>query len=325
MKIISKFKLFEEKDLKAIPQGWVNVKIDQQIEIRLRRYIEVLDNYLISIGEMRVNEKGNLFKKIEALSNADRLISNPRTSIQTKLSIVTILQYLNEIRSNFNASTGGFLIESLIASLIHGKPLHDRGKVDIIGKKEVETDKLKYQIKLYKKNSDCNIEFPENKEKRCDYYVICYKSDDRIEIIILDGKNESDSSYIENFCKKVERITTRTSDKVVKDQIFKYTKQKNPKRFVTLSTKIIDSNFEFKKIIEFGRIDSIIESCGRNIQETITKLYDDISQLQYLSETIITGYNPELKTMTVDQAKQQADKIIDDIRDDIEGLSSELY
>ena len=116
-----------------VPEGWVNVKIDRQLELRLKSYVDALDEYLISTNKMHPTQKHDLFLKIDALSDINELISD-RVSIQTKLSIVTLLQYLKELKNNFNASTSGFLLECFLASLIGAKVKGDYSKFDLTHK-----------------------------------------------------------------------------------------------------------------------------------------------------------------------------------------------
>ena len=75
-----------------IPQGWINVKLDNQLYKRMNRYVYTLDKI---VG---TRYKYDLYKKIDSISNIDRHIDDPNLSIQSKISIITILQYLKEIR-----------------------------------------------------------------------------------------------------------------------------------------------------------------------------------------------------------------------------------
>jgi hypothetical protein len=189
---IIKFENFKS----SVPEGWVNVKIDRQLELRLKSYVKVLDDYLISTGRMNMYQKHDLFLKIDALSDINNDLLSDRASIQTKLSIVTLLQYLREIRRNFNASTSGFLLEFFIASLIGAKVKGDFSKSDLTHK-VLDVGKLKYQIKFYDEKNPAEIDWPEDFRKRCDYYVIALKREDNIVISIFNGKDSNDPCYIE--------------------------------------------------------------------------------------------------------------------------------
>ena len=197
---IMKFENFKS----SVPEGWVNVKIDRQLELRLKNYVDALDQYLISNKGMDVTQKHNLFFKIDALSDMGNELSSDSVSIQTKLSIVTLLQYLREIRRNFNASTSGFLLEFFIASLIGATVNGDFSKSDLTHILDVG-DKLKYQIKFYDENNTIEIDWPEEHSKRCDYYVIALKRGDNIVVSIFNGKDKNDPCYMEKFAKPVGR------------------------------------------------------------------------------------------------------------------------
>lgn len=317
-----------------IPKGWVNVKIDNQIGVRLRKYVKSLDAFLISVGAMRPSDKLDLFKKIDALSNADKLITNnTKVGIQTKLSIVTILQYLNEIKYNFNPSSSGFLMEELIGALIHGKVKNDYSPYDLVGRKsKISAEGLSYQIKFYDKNISCDIDFPEEVSKRCDYYVIALKDNLTISVSIFDGKNENDPSYICKFAKPKGYGPRKTKGGISLDRrdqadIFRFIEPKKEdgirKRFITLDPSEKRYNeFQFTRKIDLSKIDNLIKSCGENIQNSIKNLFDNISALEYHTEAILTGYEYDLSDVSIDEAKQKADDSIDNISKEIEGLST---
>ena len=81
------------ENFKNVPDGWVNIKIDDQLFIRMDRYVNTLDKV---VGN---TNKYDLFKKIEVLSNIDNYIKSSKISVQSKISIITILQYLKEIKN----------------------------------------------------------------------------------------------------------------------------------------------------------------------------------------------------------------------------------
>ena len=103
------------ENFKNVPDGWVNIKIDDQLFIRMDRYVNTLDDL---VGNENIYD---LYKKIEVLSNIDKYINDNKVSVQSKISIITILQYLKEIKNYFNPSSSGFLLEGFLATLIHGK------------------------------------------------------------------------------------------------------------------------------------------------------------------------------------------------------------
>jgi len=174
---IKKFEKFSEP---IVPGGWVNVKVDEQLFIRMSRYVSSLDEILLNTGGSS-KDKYNLFKKIEILSNIENYIAsnNSKVSIQTKISVITLLQYLKEIKDFFNPSASGFLLEGFLATLIHGKLVKGYKPSDITtsysdldavqfqthGYKGIK--KLDYQIKLYRKGSNIRtLLFHERKSRR---------------------------------------------------------------------------------------------------------------------------------------------------------------
>jgi hypothetical protein len=321
---------FENFNSNITPQGWVNVKVDRQIELRLKNYVYVLDEYLMSHKGMRDNEKHDLFRKIDALSDIGGELTSDSVSIQTKLSIITLLQYLKELKNNFNASTSGFLLECFLASLIGATVKGDFSKFDLTHK-VLDVGKLKYQIKFYGEGNPSEIDWPENFKKRCDYYVIAIKDQDKIIVSIFNGKNKNDPSYMEKFAKPIGRGTNRNKDNVIRTKTTTKTKKdENKKEIEVITTKrwiVIDpkeevyKNFKYKRVIDLEHIDRIISSCSQSIQDSIKILFDRISEMEYHAESIITGKNIN----TIEMSKKKTEEITEDIKSKLDGLSESFY
>ena len=90
--------------------------------------------------------------------NIDKYINDNKVSVQSKISIITILQYLKEIRNHFNPSSSGFLLEGFLATLIHGEIIKGNRPADIkTSYNQLDAVRFKstggpgttYQIKLY--------------------------------------------------------------------------------------------------------------------------------------------------------------------------------
>lgn len=333
---IIKFENFKS----SVPEGWVNVKIDRQLELRLKNYVDVLDQYLVSNKGMDVTQKHNLFFKIDALSDMGNELSSDSVSIQTKLSIVTLLQYLREIRRNFNASTSGFLLEFFIASLIGAEVKGDFSKSDLTHK-VLNVGKLKYQIKFYDENNPAEIDWPEEHSKRCDYYVIALKRGDNIVVSIFNGKDDNDACYMEKFAKPIGRsIADRRSGKVIRtktktvdkkddktgeiskvEEVVKRFIVMDPKEFKIKRDKRVVPDFEYERIIDLNKIEKIISSCSQSIQDSIKVLFDRISEMEYHAESIITGSNIN----TVEISKKKTEEITNDIKSKLDGLTESFY
>jgi len=324
------------ENFKNVPEGWVNVKIDRQLELRLKNYVDALDEYLISTNKMRSSEKHDLFLKIDALADINNELISDRVSIQTKLSIVTLLQYLRELKNNFNASTSGFLLECFLASLIGATVKGDFSKFDLTHK-VLNVGKLKYQIKFYGEGNPAEIDWPENIQERCDYYVIAIKDGDKIVVSIFNGKNTNDSSYIENFAKpigrsnaerqmrsvirvKMENLSDEQTQKGVIPSIIKRWIVMDPKEFKIQGNRRVIPDFEYERVIDLDHIDRIISSCSKSIQDSIKILFDRISEMEYHAESIITGKNLN----NVESSKKKTEEITIDIKNQLDGLSDSL-
>lgn len=306
---IKKFENF----IPSVPAGWINVKIDDQLFIRISRYVIGLDNLLKC---SKSKDKYNLFKKIEALSTIGYYIDNDDISIQTKISVITLLQYLKEIKEYFNPSSAGFLLEGFLAALIHGKLTEPYANVDITSSynelyplnfKTEGGKPLTYQIKLYKKSGNIKV----NMNEACDYYVICLKDvDSRIQVHILDGKNKTDPSFIGKYA--VNILNTN-----------RYMRYENDKSYLLISINKLIRN-SISSNLNMRNIDELIKKCGESIKNSIEKVYNHLSELHYDVDSLITGIDKNRKKIDLDQAKENADETIENISYEISNLKKEM-
>jgi hypothetical protein len=314
MKFLKRFEGVDDIDKLS---GWVNVKIDEQLYIRMAKYVTALDTLM-----PRVKDRYDLYKKIEMLSNIDKHIQNNDVDIQTKISIITLLQYLNEIKEQFNPSTSGFLLEGFLATLIHGVKIGDYGASDIsssyseLDAVQFETEsgrgvkKLDYQIKLYKNKGNIKI----NWKKKCDYYVICLKNEDKtIDVHILSINPLDRDSYIGNYL-VVPRGMTDADYILALDNITDHVNL-NTNKLYTKKHK-----FLIKLDVASNTIERLITSCGDNIKQSIAKVYTSLSELHYDVDSLVTGYDKNKRRITVDLAKSNADLTIGRITTDITDL-----
>jgi hypothetical protein len=314
MKFLKRFEGVDDIDKLS---GWVNVKIDEQLYIRMAKYVTALDTLM-----PRVKDRYDLYKKIEMLSNIDKHIQNNNVDIQTKISIITLLQYLNEIKEQFNPSTSGFLLEGFLATLIHGVKIGDYGASDIsssyseLDAVQFETEsgrgvkKLDYQIKLYKNKGNIKI----NWKKKCDFYVICLKNEDKtIDVHILSINPLDRDSYIGNYL-VVPRGMTDADYILALDNITDHVNL-NTNKLYTKKHK-----FLIKLDVASNTIERLITSCGDNIKQSIAKVYTSLSELHYDVDSLVTGYDKNKRRITVDLAKSNADLTIGRITTDITNL-----
>ena len=318
MKFLKRFEGVDDIDKLS---GWVNVKIDEQLYIRMAKYVTALDTLM-----PRVKDRYDLYKKIEMLSNVDKHIQNNNVDIQTKISIITLLQYLNEIKEQFNPSTSGFLLEGFLATLIHGVKIGDYGASDIsssyseLDAVQFETEsgrgvkKLDYQIKLYKNKGNIKI----NWKNKCDFYVICLKNEDKtIDVHILSINPLDRDSYIGNYL-VVPRGMTDADYILALDDITDHVNL-NTNKLYTKKHK-----FLIKLDVASSTIERLISSCGDDIKRSIDKVYTSLSELHYDVDSLVTGYDKNKRKITVDLAKSNADLTIDRITTDITNLRGEF-
>ena len=307
------------ENFKNVPDGWVNVKIDDQLFIRMDRYVNTLDKI---VGN---RNKYDLYKKIETLSNIDKYIIDNNISVQSKISIITILQYLKEIRNHFNAASSGFLLEGFLATLIHGEIIGGNRPADIkTSYDELEAIRFKatggmgktYQIKLYLIGSNIKV----NMSEPCDYYVICLKDKNDIYVHILNGRDPEHAQFIGG----------ELSAQYIKGQTITYPPSKESyirfdgtKEYMIINTKKLERN-PLKMKLDIGNIDLLIGKCGDEVMKYINETYVKLSELHYNIDALVTGIDKNKKIIQIDNAKLNADKTISELTQSISKLSEDI-
>jgi hypothetical protein len=256
----------------------------------MSRYVPALDSM---VGHQN---KGDLSKKLEALSRITELIDREDISIRDKISIITILQYLKEIIKQFNAKSAGFLFENFLAALIYGDVIDDHGTIDIINKFHEN-----YQIKLYKNVGTIEV----NIKTLCDFYVIGLKGNDGVSIHILNGKNPDDELYIGKFLTDGKKVKTMGDDKI-NISISKLNKKKNV------------------RVINIDKVNEWIEKCSDSVYESIENVYDQLSQLQYDIDSIVIGRDRNKTPIDIDSATKNANNTISKIEQEVSNLNKGL-
>lgn len=313
-------KKFEAVDDISKLRGWVNVKIDNQLFIRMSKYVTALDSV------MSPSLKYNLFSKIDVLSRVDEYVDNQNIDIQTKISIITLLQYLNEIKIQFNPSSSGFLLEGFLATLIHGVMLDDYSATDVRGRHlpsdsslsygerpapqyeapSQSTKKIKYQIKLYKKGNNVKVSW--NESNLCDFYVLCLKDGDKVDIHILTSDPKDKETYIKLF-QVVHRKETGTKPYI----------EINTNKLYTIGNK-----YKRTLNIDSQTIEGLIQRCGDNVKNSISSIYNQLSELQYDVDALVTGLDKNKKKVSIDVAKSKADNTINNITTDISHFKDDM-
>jgi hypothetical protein len=315
---IKKFELFESQ----VPEGWVNVKLDYQLFKRMGRYVITLDKI---VGN---RYKYDLYKKIQTISNIDKYIEDSSISVQTKISIITILQYLKELRTHFDPSSSGFLLEGFLATLIHGKIEEGRKPFDMTSSYD-ELDSVrfeatggmgkKYQIKLYKADSTINV----NMSDICDYYVICLKEDDDIWVHILDGRNPTHEQFIGGPL-SAQYITGYKKPKPGEaPDPRSYIRIEGTKKYMKINTKKLREN-KLRIKLDIGNLDELIRRCGENIMNSINDAYVKLSELHYNIDSMVSGIDKNKKLIDIDMAKRQADITIKEISEAVRKLGENI-
>lgn len=278
--------------------GWVNVKIDKDLPLRVSRYITSIEQF--------IPQNSNSIK--EDLENKLKLLSNPRTrgvqvGPQAKLAIMILLQYLNEVKTRFEASSAGYLFEDYIAGLLHGERTGGYGNSDY-----EDDNGSTYQIKFirYAANS-IDISSVRDPERNFDYYIVGLKSEDSVFIWIIDSTPNNISQF-------------NASDYIIHDP-------DNVNRKLKIDTGKLKSHKIYgvdgvRKLpyeLKFDKLDRIIRDVGKELEFYVSTLYDRISDLHYNIETIITGTDKKSNFVG-----KNIDAYYDDAVDNIDDIKKKL-
>jgi hypothetical protein len=286
------------KCVPSTPTGWVNVKVDMEVIKRVRRYSAGLVNP-DKISDNSHEEFVSKLKALSEISNKDKnmVIANiDRSEIQRQMSAIILLHYVNEIKTFFTPSTSGLLFESFLGGLIpFAKVTEDNGKADI--SVPVAGVNIEYQVKLYSENST-NVSIAlkgkvqgrpsvhPNGEIPLDYYLICIKRGDMIDIYILDDDIASKCYY----------------------NRFRSGNKKNDPNFLgnsntfSLSELLKNSSTPgIKYTLNLSDLEGKINIIGKSIKRNLDYLYKQLSEFQYNVETIITGVDEKSQKVIEDE------------------------
>jgi hypothetical protein len=278
------------------PTGWVNVKVDMEVLKRVRRYS-------LSLGD---NNRGfNSFlsklEDMEEISNRNpddkkvRGATKKRDTIQKEMAVIILLHYINEIKDFFTPGSSGFLFESFLAGLIpNSKVIDDNGIADVVA------DGLQYQMKLY---ANTYKYIPVSMRTLNDYYVVCIKNPQDIEIFVIDN-SERNEEFIETIHVEsgFKLDTLKSLSNVANSRVTKYT-------------------------LQLSRIEEKIESIAVGLKGSLDSLYAQLSEFQYNVETIITGVNNEGKLIDASEfnsISNSATNNVRNMRDQLDELISSV-
>ena len=279
------------------PTGWVNVKVDMEVIKRVRRYSAGLVN-LDKISDNSHDAFVSKLKVLSEISNRDKNSTSAnidRSEIQKQMSAIILLHYVNEIKTFFTPSTSGLLFESFLGGLIpYAKVTEDNGKADI--SVPTAAGNIGYQIKLYSENaSNVDIAFKgkveegetsihPNGEIPLDYYLVCIKSGDKIDIYLLDS-DPSSSCYYSKFRSSKGKGDKRTT---------------TSETFSLSELRAKSNTSGLKYTLNLSDLEGKINIIGKGIKNNLDDLYKQLSEFQYNVETIITGVDEKSKKVIED-------------------------
>ena len=279
------------------PIGWVNVKIDDDLIKRVKRFSTPLS---------RRDGVTGLRNKLRKLSNPN-LIRGYKgddftKTVQQKISAITLLKYLQELKDKFNPTSSGFLFESFIGGLLDGEVPDDNRKADITHKGD--TYQLKFNkwlpdratIPLVRYYKGPKGDFSKKQERGyksshieafndknfnptlghrpndlfCDYYIIALKQTTKIYIFILNKMDDGNKYSIKQY------LTPSG-----------------------LSIRKLRDDKSKANVLDLKDIDSNLEKIGKDLKESLGSIWNNLSEIEYNVETITTGVDKNKKVVDV--------------------------
>ena len=281
------------KHLKGINEdltGWVNVKIDKEVFFRIKRFIKAIDS---RTGAVAFDDK------LKYISNPIKYkYGSKNENIQRQMAGIILLKYLNEIKNHFSPSSSGFLLESFLGGLIGGTVLDDNGPVDIVG-----DDRQTYQVKFFSwKTSHLKIKADPNDQ--CDNYIIALKDNDDI--------------YIWRLIKPPANYSVPTRTNQTESEYLLSNWLDNGKIHATKLKKRKD--LAIKINVSTQEINNKIRDISEVLMLSLKDIWDEISDLQYNIETIVSGVDKD--SINVDDDKY--DELYNNAKENLEELEDQL-
>jgi hypothetical protein len=275
-----------------------------EIVKRVKRYSKSLGTN--NRGHNSFINKLTEFEKFSSLKREEKYIKRlKRGAIQKEMSCILLLHYINEIKDFFTPSSSGFLFESFIAGLIpYARVKEDNSPVDI------RSGEDRYQLKLLDfKTEYIPITFDtENAVSSfLEYYLIALKFIDKIQILIIDGK-------------ELER---RMDKKTIGDIVTAGNRFKVNKLLTSEDKSLVE-----KFTIDLTDIEGRIANLGQSLKKNLEDLYNELSDFQYNIETIITGTDQKGRNIKdpneFDVYHNLAERNIDRLKVHLENLVTDI-
>jgi len=260
---------------------------------------------VLSRPEWYLRTKNNSDEYIHKIKIRDEEID---FSLQNTISSIILLDYLAEIKNNFNPSTSGFLFESFIAGLIGGIAFDDNTAVDVVVPAYDNHKQKNYQMKLWSessilqlnsKTSTKKISYGSKLEKMIsemsafgdeNFLLIGVKRSDKIDIYLIP--------FNEKTIEKLKRVLKGPAPKLSVDYLNNLNSEKKNVRF---------DNREASKIgtLKLNDFTSQLNSIKENLGDNLENLWKDIKTLQVDVENMITT---DKKYLNKDKTNQSGRK-----------------
>jgi len=273
-----------------LPTGHVNLKVDNELIKRVRRFSKKLEPDIELIPLESFKYKLNLLTINEFKSEGN---------LQQKLSIIILLKYLLEIKDQFDPTSAGFIFESFIGGLMeNGVVSADNSQFDVIMK-----GNKSFQVKLY--GDSGYIKVNNKEERKSDYYVLGIKEYNVVKIFILPravvfGENGFSKTYSTTSGMSISRLLNDFNELEKKNEAYR---------------------------LDLNGLDDKIEDIGVGLRDELGIIFNKISEIEYGVETILTGVDKNNKIIDLsdmEKISKESEKTATSLADDISVLANRI-
>jgi hypothetical protein len=286
---------------------YVQVKIDKHVS-------EKVDKLVYGMG---FNERSNLRAKISFLSDPLKwknspLDPNTLLTVQNKISAIILLDYLAEIKENFNPTTSGFLFESFFAGIIGGHVVDDNTKVDVYLPGKGPYRSKNYQLKLFDEKTLYDL----NKKsggKTALQNIINGMPIGQQNFIFIGLKRENEiETYLIPLNEEFEELIEREGfdqPKITPSLLRKFKKHKA--YHVGVEDIFQTRTIEYLGTLKFGDFTSKINSVKKDLGDSLKETWESIKKLHDEVEGMVTGVSSKRRKLKDKTRALKQSKIVD--------------
>ena len=307
---------------------------------------EQFANVRAGAGESNITQEvKDILKSMGATTVEDKFkaLANPKSDTlktQEGFAAMMLLQYLSDIKNNFNASSAGFIFEDFIAGILDGSKPDGNPAVDVWDAK-----KDGYQVKLYndgKSSIKLSSQYdPGNDAQNVKYFIVGVKKGDSIVVYLKTLEEYYQKANVSRSIRIRRYDVGEKEGKISKEIPRKEEIIKDIGHYPPISGErgkgLFGGDYKYEviekdsgiKVSDFEKeigtlnldVKGQISSIGEDIYKNIVSMGDDLRLLENKVKQIILNVDDETNlNKFVGEAKNLTDCVTDKIVDFKKGI-----